>query len=60
MVDVPGMWKILERDYGISTLEELETALASSKGVDISIFTERKWKDDSARVSHEDQRRITA
>ena len=59
-MDVASMWKILERDYGIGTLDEFKEALQKCKGVDISIFTERIRKDDTERVPDEAPRRTYA
>ena len=53
------MWKILKRDYGIQTMEELETALKDCKGLDIGVFTKGE-RDDSERIPGEAECRVTA
>ena len=51
---VEKMWEILKRDFGIQTMEELESALEWNSGIDISVFTQDKEERknyDTARVS---------
>ena len=39
---VAEMEKILKTEYGINSREELTRAMALAKGVDISVFTEKR------------------
>lgn len=55
MVDREQMWEILERDYNICTMEQLEIALAGNKGIDIAVFTEERKNYDTERISGGDQ-----
>ena len=60
MVDVQGMWKILERDYGIRSMDEFKTALQNCKGINIGVLTEGGRINDTEGVPGEDQCRASA
>ena len=45
MANVEEMWKILKRDYGIQSIDELKAAMATNHGINIAIFTQNRRKN---------------
>ena len=63
-MNVTDMWNILKRDYGIQTMDDLETALRKNQGINIGLFTEGAFtkggNHDTERVPGEAECRATA